>query len=1403
MPTTHYPYRARALMRFKAQDGQFVLSPNTMVTVTAPTDEDGDWVNVTSEDGQSGSVPSGFLVQFDDDDIAGGAEKPGVPVAGQPTPNVVTEAVHVATIDNKTNPSQPPSGSSAAEPPPSPPVSKLPRPLPGSQPSSMSEEIGPTSSSSQPPPPVSKPNALRDRIAMFNKAPSAPPPPGPGSLRPKPPLARKPLHMPPPVSAVSGSEPNEPLSVAPDSEPPHTSATAGMSAADAEEAVRAGGSLKDRIKLLQQQQQQATEASDTPPSPAPKPKREWKRPVAPPSSEDQPPILGMMPPTLQRMPTKDTDGGDPDHESSNLPSTSDSVPNPPSSSSLSKDETAIEETEDDDVARRRRIAERMAKLGGAKMGFGFPGPPLSVKPSIPPKARPDDTENKRSDEASVTASEPALPPESIAMPAIPKRAGPPRRKAPAPAAAPSQPVPEKVVLPAEQNEVSGPDETVTSTQADQTHQEVNAAEPTLADALQSINQRPEVITDALEEEALTKAEISDSNQTYQPLDDQHESHPSSIRSEKEGVEDELTVTGKVNHLDSSSPDVLQPVEPDDASIGPSLIDTPLSQEGGTTETAEAISQPSHSPKCTLEALARPSGSGPTSKGFQEEPDDGQSDAYQYGLPSAHSSVLTPTRAETLSTGDDEEDSETREALLEDQAGSETQTLTDDLAAGFTHPAEVQTFDRLPPITPRPPLPATPATPLDGNRESFAKKMAAISDQPLFPPLSPRGGMRRPSGPREPNSPSGNLPDYPSSLVDEPLDSQLATQKGSFEREHDGIQAPSDTSLPPPISARPLPTLESTVAGDDADDSQASAHNLDIYVPEPNQVHESSDNVQEEEEDEETARRRRLAERMAKMGARPMMGGMMPMLPSSGSSSGLHRRPTTSNTSGNNPSPNVPSPIASGPPPPVPSSRPLPSLPGASPPSPDASPTPSGNIASAPRRAAPSPTYRAPSSSMDQTTDEKSKAPMSPSPPMPSAQTPSLPALIDARSKPPTRSPPPPQSPASRPRIPTAYQNVPKRTSTLSQPGLTWAQVDDSQAMAAEAMEGSDNSGGSDDEELGPPPIPTQRPPMVQRSMSLRKESAEPIRSGSFESTRSSNQRLSVSEKDPSNHPSPKVLNTGHQLTDDSPKCSHSSQKPDYKARDLDLASERWWRTKPVSLPTSVQRMTDVLARIQGSSTLTKGVPTYQYELVVIRDDYSKTVVRIYFEEGEGESETEMAQTHYPPPVPYPIATLQELSASIGPQLVARAKAREDEKGVKFSASEENGKLFVGTIVKSVAIALEPVGETFGEVIYKCEIQDFKGAHPEIDVKDDIRPGDIVASYGATFKGKGIGHNSMNLGTVTNAHVAIVAEHDVKKNKFKAYGIWHGKVELLSYRLDELKSGSIKVFRVLDKKFLEN
>lgn len=465
-----YPHSAAALMRFKAQDGAFTLTKGQQVTVLGEADDDGDWLKVKDADGAEGTVPSGFLTAIE-----------GEPATAEEAPAKAQEPAPVAPPMQEEQ--------KAVEPLSPPPAQAAPAPAPAA---AAAASAAPAASKS-PPPPAAKPSGLRDRIAMFNKPTSgagagggAPPAP-----RPKPPLARKP--MPAPAPPVASSLP-ETTSEAPASQA-EKFGSAGMSAADAEESVRAGGSLKDRIRLLQQQQQQAAQqaaqdaagAGAGEPA-APKPKREWKRPAPPPTEEGaaSPPVpMGMRlptsPPTSTKSSTIPLAPGDEDltpQSESAMPPPADQAGLPTSGETAeaagAEGEAPRELTEEEEeAARRKRLAERMAKLGGARMGFGMPPmgapPPRQAAPprqaSLPatepdaaeqadePVARPipmpgmsqsSATSTGGSDAGSATLSPPAQParslspgattksPATVAMPAVPRRTGPPRRKPPAP-----------------------------------------------------------------------------------------------------------------------------------------------------------------------------------------------------------------------------------------------------------------------------------------------------------------------------------------------------------------------------------------------------------------------------------------------------------------------------------------------------------------------------------------------------------------------------------------------------------------------------------------------------------------------------------------------------------------------------------------------------------------------------------------------------------------------------------------------------------------------------------------------------------------------------------------------------------------------------------------------------------
>lgn len=228
------------------------------------------------------------------------------------------------------------------------------------------------SNSSSPPRP--KPGSLRDRIAAFEQKPASSPAPAPAP-RPKP----------------GNLSQWKPRSTSPhDTQPANDRNDTGMSASDAKESITKGGSLKERMAALQGLGAfGGGPAAAPPPKPAEKPK--WK----------PPPQVAVVPPV-----TGDDDDGDV-AEADDKPAVSplkapgDDIvaalskhPQPaPAQEGQSEVEgeapVAGEEADPDEEERQRRarIAARMARLGGTRVGMGPPifgrKPEIKPKPAIP------------------------------------------------------------------------------------------------------------------------------------------------------------------------------------------------------------------------------------------------------------------------------------------------------------------------------------------------------------------------------------------------------------------------------------------------------------------------------------------------------------------------------------------------------------------------------------------------------------------------------------------------------------------------------------------------------------------------------------------------------------------------------------------------------------------------------------------------------------------------------------------------------------------------------------------------------------------------------------------------------------------------------------------------------------
>ncbi|KAF8837858.1 hypothetical protein BDN67DRAFT_1013553 [Paxillus ammoniavirescens] len=304
--------------------------------------------------------------------------------------------------------------------------------------------------SEQSPPSKPKPGSLRDRIAAFENKGAAPTPPGPGTSpvpRPKPVgLQWKPKQPSPPSSPDRAQTVEKKIVGA-----------SGMSASDAMESIGRGGTLKERMAALQGKGGFGGAPPPIPSKPMEKPK--WKPPpvVSPPADEDE----------------KEFVAGAGGREASRSP-----PPRAVASSSAESQETSNREGdsaageggEDPDAeeeARQRRaaIAARMARLGGARFGMAppvFAPKPVARKSESAPSASEVQEEAPHTDQitvlegsrealvasppqdspASTSAGDeaiaesgpkdeaaPSRAPASMPVPAAPRRAAPPRKKA--------------------------------------------------------------------------------------------------------------------------------------------------------------------------------------------------------------------------------------------------------------------------------------------------------------------------------------------------------------------------------------------------------------------------------------------------------------------------------------------------------------------------------------------------------------------------------------------------------------------------------------------------------------------------------------------------------------------------------------------------------------------------------------------------------------------------------------------------------------------------------------------------------------------------------------------------------------------------------------------------------------
>ena len=255
-------------------------------------------------------------------------------------------------------------------------------------------------------------------------------------------------------------------------------------------------------------------------------------------------------------------------------------------------------------------------------------------------------------------------------------------------------------------------------------------------------------------------------------------------------------------------------------------------------------------------------------------------------------------------------------------------------------------------------------------------------------------------------------------------------------------------------------------------------------------------------------------------------------------------------------------------------------------------------------------------------------------------------------------------------------------------------------------------------------------------------------------------------------------------------AQRSSMDQGFIAEDIDLGrSSHWWMQRRMPPPV-FQHRNDVNVEVEESQDREITIKTV-YALFM---DYSQTVVTARFDARDA-LKVEFGQSHDPPPPRLRQDQLEDAHSKFGARLAEMANG-------KVGSILGNGSSFalISDLFNSLPGALPPIGtRAFGAVVYT------NLANASVQQLDEIRAGDIVSFRNAKLqghRGRPI-KQKYNIEVGKPDHVGIVVDWDGTKKKVRAWeqGRESKKVKIESFKLEDLRSGEVKVWRVVPREWV--
>ncbi|KAJ2897165.1 hypothetical protein MKZ38_004932 [Zalerion maritima] len=249
----------------------------------------------------------------------------------------------------------------------------------------------------------------------------------------------------------------------------------------------------------------------------------------------------------------------------------------------------------------------------------------------------------------------------------------------------------------------------------------------------------------------------------------------------------------------------------------------------------------------------------------------------------------------------------------------------------------------------------------------------------------------------------------------------------------------------------------------------------------------------------------------------------------------------------------------------------------------------------------------------------------------------------------------------------------------------------------------------------------------------------------------------------------------------------------YCANDLDLAQYTNWWQQPNTLPPALQGRRDIYFEFEEQTSASGSQRVVTRDVYVLYQDYSQTIITVSYD-ANNVSDVEIDQRHEAPPRAPRKDELENVYDRFGRSIIDVVK--ENREKVVGDGTPQG---LIVELLKPQKSALLPVGtRAYGALVYQ------NLANASTQLHDEIRPGDIISIRNAKFQGKhGPMHAKYSAEVGKPDHVGIVAEWDGTKKKVRAWeqGRESKKCKVESFKLDDLRSGEVKIWRVMPRSWV--